>query len=69
MTLRPDHGAAIRWMRAKLNIGQWGVVARQIDEASAERVRYPRERRRHSGALPVLRHGSAPTTECGRSGA
>lgn len=38
VTLRPDHGAVIRSMRAKLKVGQWGVVARPKDEASAERA-------------------------------
>ena len=38
VTLRPDHGAVIRSMRAKLKVGQWGVVARPMDEASAERA-------------------------------
>jgi hypothetical protein len=36
VTLRPDHGAVIRSMRAKLKVGQWGVVARPTSEASAE---------------------------------
>ena len=38
VTLRPDHGAVIRAMRAKLKVGQWGVVARPTDEESAERA-------------------------------
>ena len=38
VTLRPDHGAVIRSLREKLKIGQWGVVARPMDEASAERA-------------------------------
>lgn len=38
VTLRPDHGAVIRAMRAKLKSGQWGVVARPTDEESAERA-------------------------------
>ena len=36
VTLRPDHAAVIRSLRAKLKVGQWGVVARPRDEASAE---------------------------------
>jgi hypothetical protein len=36
VTLRPDHGAVIRKMRASLRLGQWGVVARPQNEASAE---------------------------------
>jgi len=38
VTLRPDHGAVIRSMRARLKVGQWGVVARPMDEAGAERA-------------------------------